>query len=76
MHKPATETTPQPSPGFVEFDERGNSRWVPHEEARTEETLIRMLDVAWLALVPDETPERHRDGHADARRSQRRRAVR
>ena len=51
--------------GFVEFDERGNGRWVPNGEVNSDETLIRMLEVDWLELVADDPVEVRRDGYVE-----------
>lgn len=45
---------PSSPAGFVEFDDRGNARWRPHETADTEETVIRILAVDWLQIVEDQ----------------------
>lgn len=51
--------------GSVEFDDRGNARWVPHEDARTDETVIRLLDIDWMELQQDGMQEVRREGFAE-----------
>ena len=54
-------TVPHPaSLGTVEFDDRGNSRWIPTIPVTTDETLIRHLAIDWLELVPEPANEVHR----------------
>jgi hypothetical protein len=37
----------------VEFDDRGNARWVAHCEVTTEEDVLQLLAVQGLALIDD-----------------------
>jgi hypothetical protein len=55
--------------GSVEFDDRGNARWVPHEHARTDETVIRLLDIGWMELEREETQEVRREGFVETYRT-------
>jgi hypothetical protein len=57
-------TTADSTTGFVEFDERGNGRWLPHTPVNSDETLIRLLDTGRLALALEleESVDVHRDG--------------
>ena len=55
--------------GTIEFDDRGNGRWVAHEPANTEQTVIRMLDVDWIELAPEAEVEIYRIGYGEVFRS-------
>ena len=50
------------SAGNIEFDERGNSRWIPRLETFTRESLLESLDIDWLEIAQDDTREVHRNG--------------
>lgn len=66
MHKLVTDDSRGGrSSGSVEFDDRGNARWVPHEDARTDETVIRLLDIGWMELQQDGTQEVRREGFVE-----------
>jgi hypothetical protein len=69
VQKTVIEGSPSRTSGSVEFDDRGNGRWVPHETARTDETVIRLLDIGWMQLVDDDTQEVHRDGFVEIYRT-------
>jgi hypothetical protein len=70
VQKLAMEATPRRNRGSVQFDDRGNARWVPHEEASTGETMIRLLDIDWMELVDeDEGPEVRREGFVEVYRT-------
>ena len=55
--------------GEIEFDERGNSRWIPRMQAFTRESLIEMLDIDWLEIAQDDTREVHRNGFEEIYRA-------
>jgi hypothetical protein len=40
--------------GSVEFDDRGNARWVPNTDVRSEDAILQLLAVDWLQLLEDE----------------------
>ena len=40
--------------GSVEFDDRGNARWVPNTDVRSEETILHLLAVDWLRVVDED----------------------
>ena len=47
------QTAPSSPSGFVEFDDRGNARWVANGEAGTAEDVFQLLAVEGLELVDD-----------------------
>ncbi len=70
MRKLVTDGSPGgPVSGSVEFDDRGNARWVPHADARTDETVSRLLDIGWMELEREETQEVRREGFVEIYRT-------
>ena len=54
MFQLLAQAAPSHSVGSVEFDDRGNARWVAPADACTEEAVMRLLEVDWLQIVDDE----------------------
>lgn len=48
-----SQTSPSPPVGFVEFDDRGNARWVAPREVASVQDVLQLLAVEGLALLDE-----------------------
>jgi hypothetical protein len=53
MFQLCAQTAPSSPSGFVEFDDRGNARWVANGEAGTVEDVFQLLAVEGLAPLDE-----------------------